>query len=165
MKTIDKDGLLLCDIQANVFEMSINRYECSSEIFIRRFANSKIAEYFDCGIVLNESYSEYNILDLLEEEYNGLTYGKNKYTKNEMYWIGYIYRYFCYTYDVSMKRAYKLMPPKELRSVYLPYHTLDCKQAIERILEAKNISFDPEEITKRGVILLREIRKRNANKM
>ena len=67
MKKIDKDGLLLCDIQANVFELSIDRFNCSSQIFIRRFSNSNIAQLFDNKILLNESYSEYNILDLLEE--------------------------------------------------------------------------------------------------
>ena len=158
MKKIDKDGLLLCDIQANVFELSIDRFKCSSQIFIRRFSNSKIAQLFDDKILLNESYSEYNVLDLLDEEYRGLNYGKEKYSKSEMYWIGYSYRYFCYTYEISMRRAYKLISPKEMRSVYLPYHTLDCAQAIERILEAKNISFDIDDITRKGVITLKKIR-------
>lgn len=158
MKKIDKDGLLLCDIQANVFELSIDRFNCSSQIFIRRFSNSNIAQLFDNKILLNESYSEYNILDLLEEEYKTLDYGKNKYGKNEMYWIGYTYRYFCYTYEISMRRAYKLISPKEMRSTYLPYHTLDCAQAIERLLEAKKISFDINDITRKGVIMLKKIK-------
>ena len=158
MKKIDKDGLLLCDIQANVFELSIDRFSCSSEIFIRRFSNSNIAQLFDNKVLLNESYSENNVLDLIEAEYKALDYGKNKYSKSEMYWIGYMYRYFCYTYEITMKQAYKTISPKEMRSVYLPYHTLDCSQAIERILEAKNISFDINDITKKGVIMLKKIR-------
>jgi hypothetical protein len=161
MKKMDSDGLILCDIQASAFELSINRFNCSSEIYIRRFANSSIATYFDNKTLLNESFSEYTVNDLLEEEYGKLDYGKNKYTKNEMYWIGYIYRYFCYTYNVCMKKAYRLIKPSELRGVYLPYHTLDSAQAIERILEAKCITFDPDELTRRGVILLRKLRSNN----
>ena len=44
MKKIDKDGLILCDIQAKAFEISITAMNTSSEIFVRRFMNSKIAK-------------------------------------------------------------------------------------------------------------------------
>ena len=159
MREIDKDGLLLCEIQANLFEKSIDRYICSSEIFIKRFTNSFIAKLFDNKSILDDSYSEEAIFESLEDQYSGLSYGKTKYSKNEMFWIGYTYRYFCYTYDISMKQAYTIISPKDMRSVYLPYHSLDCSQAIERILEARNISFAKDEITKKGVAILRAIRK------
>ena len=159
MKKIDKDGLILCDIQADIFEQSIDRFECSSEIFIRRFTNSQIVKLFDDKSILENSYSEEAIFDSLLNEYGKLSYGKSKYTKNEMYWIGYTYRYFCYTYDINMKQAYSIVSPKEMRSVFIPYHSLDCPQAIERILEAKNISFDKNEMLKKGVELLRVLKK------
>lgn len=56
-----------------------------------------------------------------------------------MYWIGYLYRYFSYTHELSSIRVYKIVKPKELRGLFLPYHTLSPEQAIERILEAKGI--------------------------
>ena len=68
-----------------------------------------------------------------------------KYTRNEMYWIGYVYRYFALAYDFSSSQIYRIVKPQELRNVFLPYHTMDPAQAIERILEAKGLSFEQDE--------------------
>ena len=48
------------------------------------------------------------------------------------------------TYQCSSVSVYKTIKPKELRGLFLPYHTLDPSQAIERILEAKGISENRE---------------------
>ena len=50
--------------------------------------------------------------------------------------------YFSYAYELSSVQAYRMVKPKELREMYPACHTMDCAQAIERILEAKDISFD-----------------------
>ena len=47
MKKIDRDGLLLCELQATAFENSIDKMDSSSEIFIRRFMKSNIAKRMD----------------------------------------------------------------------------------------------------------------------
>lgn len=161
MRKIDSNGLLLCKMQGDLFEKSIKRFNCSSEIFIRRFINSNISIMFDSGAILNDSTTIEQLFDQMLDEYGEIDYGNNKYQHDVMYWIGYLYRYFCYTYNLSSKQVYKIIKPKELKGLYLPYHTLDCTQAIERILEAKNISFSEEAIIARGVALLKEIRKRN----
>ena len=44
MKRMNKDGVLLCELQATAFEKSIDKMESSSEIFIRRFMKSRIAK-------------------------------------------------------------------------------------------------------------------------
>lgn len=139
MKKIDKDGLLLCELQAKTFEMSIDATEVSSEIFIRRFMNSQISKSIDSCEILQTNMQAKDILERIEEQYGKSNYGSKRYTKNELYWIGYIYRYFSYTYGKSSVQIYKIVKPKELRALFLPYHTLDPSQAIERILEAKNL--------------------------
>lgn len=139
MKKIDKDGLLLCELQAKTFEMSIDATEVSSEIFIRRFMNSQISKSIDSCEILETNMQAKDILERIEEQYGKSNYGSKRYTKNELYWIGYIYRYFSYTYEKSSVQIYKIVKPKELRALFLPYHTLDPSQAIERILEAKNL--------------------------
>lgn len=139
MKKIDKDGLLLCELQAKTFEMSIDATEVSSEIFIRRFMNSQISKSIDSCEILQTNMQAKDILERIEEQYGKSNYGSKRYTKNELYWIGYIYRYFSYTYEKSSVQIYKIVKPKELRVLFLPYHTLDPSQAIERILEAKNL--------------------------
>lgn len=160
MRVIDRDGLILCEIQAKVFEQSIEREECSSSIFTRRYMNSKICAKMDKLYFLNEAYSMGQIFDEVNEEYGVSTYGKTKFSKNEMYWMGYIYRYFAYIYDWDSSRIYKTINATELRKLYFAYHTLDPKQAIDRILEAKGIKAEEteEEIIKRGVEILRRLR-------
>ena len=49
MRKFDKDGLILCEMQGQVFEMSIETTSTSSEIFIRRFMQSIIAKSLDSG--------------------------------------------------------------------------------------------------------------------
>ena len=93
MKKVNKDGLLLCELQATAFENSIDKMDSSSEIFIRRFMKSKVAKRLDNESVLNSNMLANDILQLLNEEYGVTDYGSVKYTHNEMYWIGYIYRY------------------------------------------------------------------------
>ena len=99
-----------------------------------------------------------DILQLINEEYGVSSYGTVKYSHNEMYWIGYIYRYFVVTYELTSKQAYKIVKPKELRSLFLPYHTMDPSQAIERILEAKGIMFDEKMELKRQYEIFKRIR-------
>ena len=46
---------------------------------------------------------------------------------------------------MSSIQVYKIVKPKELRGLYLPYHTLDPSQAIERILGSKNLLLDEKK--------------------
>ena len=144
MRKIEKDGLLLCELQAESFEASVDSAAVSSEIFIRRFMNSKVASLMDNGDILQMNIHAKDVVDRIEEEYGNSQYGSFKYSKNEMFWIGYIYRYYAYTYELSSVQVYKAVKPKELRGLFLPYHTMDPAQAIERILEAKGLVFDEE---------------------
>lgn len=158
MKKIDKDGLLLCDLQARAFSRAVDETDVSSEIFMRRFMNSKIAKDMDNEAILQTNIYEKDILDMVEEQYGESKYGSVKYTHNEMFWIGYLYRYFCYTRELSSTQVYKIVKPKELRGLFLAYHTLDPSQAIERILEAKGLLYDEEAELKRQYEIYKRIR-------
>lgn len=76
-----------------------------------------------------------------------------------MYWMGYIYRYFAYTYNISALNTYKIIKPKELRSLFLAYHTLDPSKAIERIMEAKGILLNENEEFSRQYDIFKKVRK------
>ena len=158
MRKIDHDGLLLCKIQGAIFENSLKKTNTSSEIFIRRFMFSDIAKEFDSKAYLNGSITKDEVFELIEDEYGESSYGKNKYSEQVLHWIGYLYRYFSYTYELTSKQVYRYVKPKELNGLYLAYHSLDCAQAIERILEAKNISFDIDEQNKRLLQIIKETR-------
>ena len=145
MRKISKDGILLCTLQAETFEKSVEKMDTSSEIFIRRFMKSEIAKRFDNESILESNIQANDILELINEEYGISNYGSVKYTRNEMFWIGYIYRYFAFTYNMTSAQIYKIVKPKELRDLFLPYHTMDPAQAIERILEAKGMLTDEKQ--------------------
>ena len=158
MKKINKDGLLLCELQATAFENSADKIDSSSEIFIRRFMNSKIAKRLDNESILESNIQANDILQLVNEEYGVSNYGSIKYTHNELYWIGYVYRYFAITYELTSVQVYKIVKPKELRSLFLPYHTMDPSQAIERILEAKGLLLDENTELERQYKIFKRIR-------
>lgn len=146
MKKMNSDDFILCDLQAKTFELSIEKMDVSSEFFIRRFMKSQTIEIFDNKSILDTNLQPHDILELLNEEYGVSHYGSLKYTKDEMFWIGYLYRYFAITYDLTSLEVYKIIPSKELRGLFLPYHTMDPSQAIERILEAKGTLIDEEKL-------------------
>ena len=157
-KKIDKDGLLLCELQAKTFELSASAIDTSSEIFIRRFAYSEMARIMDNTSILQTNIQPQDIIERINEEYGVSNYGSVKYTLNELFWIGYIYRYFSYTYDWSSTRVYKTVKPKELRGLFLPYHTMDPASAIERILEAKRMLPGTEENLQRQYEIFKRVR-------
>ena len=159
MRKISKDGLLLCKLQAEAFEGSTDKLDTSSEIFIRRFMKSEIAKRLDNESILESNIQANDILAFINEEYGVSNYGSVKYTRNEIYWIGYIYRYFAYTYEMTSSQVYKIVKPKELRGLFLPYHTMDPAQAIERILEAKGIKIDEEEELRRQYEIFKKNRR------
>ena len=161
MKEIDRECKRLADIQAELFETSVRNLEMSSEVFVRRYMNSKIVKEMDDCSFLDDSKTANDIFYELDEQYGKTTYGSIKYNHDAMYWAGYLYRCFSYTYEISSKQAYKTLPLKEVISLYEPYHTLDISHAIERMLEEKNISFNSDDNFKRGVEILKRIRYKN----
>ena len=155
---IDRDGLILCDIQAKAFELSLTSTDCSSEIFIRRFMYSEVAGQMDNLSFLDTNLQAKDIIYDIDSQFGRTNYGSVKYTANEMHWIGYIYRYFSYTYKKSSIQVFKIVKPKELRNLYLPYHTMDPSKAIDMILEAKGLATDEETELRRQFEIFKRIR-------
>ena len=160
-REMDQVGLLLCDVQGKIFEQSVTSEECSSSIFIRRYMNSKFVSRMDNLTFINESMTVEEIFEELDIEYGKTSYGKIKFSVNEMYWIGYIYRYLSYVYQIDSKNAYKIIKGTELRHLFFAYHSLDPMNAIDIILEAKSLVLDKDssQLTKEGVKILRSIKK------
>lgn len=161
MRNIDGDGKKLCSIQADLFEKSVTNLEMSSEVFARRFMNSNVVLELDNNSFLSDSKTVEDIFADLDNQYGKTSYGSVKYNQEAMYWAGYLYRYFAYTYELSSKQVYKLLPLKEVIRMYLPYHTMDVSMAIERLLEAKNISFNENDIIKSNLTIMKHIRYNN----
>lgn len=159
MRTIDTYGLKICNFQAELFQKSLTETTCSSKIFIRRFMHSDLAKRMDTEGFLFDSIDVTDALSEIENQFGPSDYGTVKFSAEELYWAGYIYRYWSYTSRKNSKQIYQILKPDELQKLYFPYHSLDPEIAIERIKEAKNIQ-ELDEIT-RGVEILRKIRKNN----
>ena len=145
MKPLDSIELKLCQLQAKLFEASFDYADYSSPIFIRRFMFSSIAKTFDNNTYLLLSNSTDEIFEELDEEYGKITYGKDKYTKDQLYWVGYIYRCFAIIYNLSSKQIYKLLNAREIIKYYNIYHTFDAVDAVKRIAENINYENDVQE--------------------
>lgn len=159
MRIFDDYGLKMCAFQGNLFEKSLTAVNCSSPVFLRRFMYSKAAERMDKPGFLYEACGIGDVFREIEDEFGESSYGQIRYGQEELYWMGYLYRYWSYTKERSSKAIYRMVKPGELRKLYYPYHSLDPAQAVERIMEAKGLT-EPDDI-QRGVEILRRIRMQN----
>ena len=157
MKKIDGYGLKICAFQAELFKESLTVQNCSSKIFIRRFMYSDLAARMDANGFYYASYSITDAFDEIDRQYGHSSYGQTKYGPEEMYWMGYLYRYWTYTHENSSKQLYHYIKPEDLSGLYYPYHSLDPSQAIERILESRR---EDDDMISKGVRIMRRIRSR-----
>ena len=163
MKKIKPENLTLCKLQGNLFAKSVE-LDCSSPVFIRRFMNSKLAEQFDDGSIMQSAIGMSGLFNLIEEEYGKSHYGQKKYSYEELFWIGYIYRYWQCTYDTSSKQIFKVISGARLRELYYSYHTLSASKCIKRIVDEKNVKILDLEQRQFNVMreLIKEEMERNA---
>lgn len=133
------DFLSLCDFQGRLFEKSISLSNFSSPVFIKLFMNSNIAYKIDTGSYFSDTTTIENIIQELNLK-NTPSNKNNIFHSQQMYWIGYTYRYWNLSLSILSKNIFKIANGNNMNSVYLAYHTLDCSKAIERIYQAKGIN-------------------------
>ena len=155
MKVLDFNERKLCQIQGKVFEESIKKAECSSLVFIRRFMQSSLSTKFDdysflvMALDINDCFCE------IENEYGASTYGKIKYSENEMFWIGYIYRALSIIYKLPSREIFKLFNAKKIITYYNIHHTYDIEQAAEKMMES--INYHTPDLEKDAYKLLKKL--------
>ena len=130
--------LKLCDIQGRLFELSVDR-QLGSADFIKTFMNSETAKALD---------STYNRMQWAGEEYlleevasaasDALTSAGEIFSKDILYWIGYIYRYWHYYNGEDSAKIYKQAPVETMKRNYMIFHTMDPVLAIEDLKEIYN---------------------------
>lgn len=127
--------LKLCDIQGRLFELFADT-EYDIESLVKVFMNSEIAKNLD---------SEYNRMQWAGEEYlleeliatykDKLTIKRESFSKDVLFWMGYVYRYWhFYTKEESYK-IYKQAPFETMNINYLMFHTMDVEMAIDNLKE------------------------------
>jgi len=147
MKKMTNNGILLCKIQADLFANYRSFSNCSPYFFIRRFMNSDLAKRFDDSTVLADISSNKTFIDEIDEQYGKTSFGKNNNSiSNEMmYWVGYVYRYWSYTYEISSKALIMHVNPNILFNRYELYHSMDVSYLIDRICEEEDIMIPPNK--------------------
>lgn len=141
--------LKLCDIQGRLFELSAdNSYESST--FIKVFMTSDVAKALD---------STYNRMQWAGEEYlleeltaikgNNLIKKGEIYSKDILYWIGYLYRYWHFYKNESSVKIYKQAPAKIMKRNYLIFHTMAPELAID---DLKEINEQKDKVNNRDIL-------------
>ncbi len=139
MREFDHNGLLLAEYQGKLFEKS-EELNCSSPIFIRRFLHSDLLNKLDNSKLISYDVNEgiKNILD----QFGDTSYGREKYSKAALFWIGYMYRYIAYTREQETSYVMKLFGHRQMNEVYYAYHTQDPEWCIENLLNLNDITGD-----------------------
>ena len=152
MRKLDFNEYKLCQMHAALFEASIEKAAFSSPMFIRRFMLSSLTAVWDTKQYLILAANLEDTFEELNARYKNST-RKPLYAKNEMYWMGYVYRALVCLYGISSKAAYRMFPAPELRNRYPVYHTFDIEEAAERLMEGA----DSGDLTSKGVEILRRL--------
>ena len=100
--------------------------------------NSDIAKGLDDEFDYMQWAGKEYIFERMQDEYpkafvkNGIVFDREP-----LYWAGYVYRqWYFYTGETS-KQIYKQANAETMNIMYLGYHTMDVKMAIDRLKEAK----------------------------
>lgn len=127
--------LKLCDIQGRLFELSVER-QLKSASFIKVFMNSETSKALDSTYNrMQWAGEEYLLEEVVDAAGDKVSKGGEIYSKDLIYWIGYIYRYWHYYTGESSKAIYKQAPVETMKSNYWMFHTMAPEMAIEDLKE------------------------------
>ena len=141
MKKFDHNGLLLAEYQGKLFEASV-ALDCSSAVFIRRFLHSELLKQLDNNNPALLSLDVTEGMNNIQEQFGKSSYGKNKYSAEAMFWMGYLYRYISYTREIPTKLLFKLFDYRQMNEVYYTFHTQSPEWCVENLLELNHLTED-----------------------
>ena len=132
---MDALELKLCDIQGRLFELFLST-DYDAESLVKAFMNSELAKNLD---------SEYNRMQWAGEEYlleeliatckDKLTIKKENVSKEVLFWMGYVYRYWHFYTKEDSAKIYKQASFETMNVNYLMFHTMDVEVAIDDLKE------------------------------
>jgi hypothetical protein len=151
----DRLKTTLCRVQGKLFKNSLEK-GFASEQFINVFMRSICAADLDMEFNrLQWLGEEYIMEELIDEVGDKLVPGK-QYSKDALYWIGYIYRYWHFHIGEGSKEIVKQASAKDMRIAYPGLHTVSMNLAIEdlKLYAQGKVYVPPEVLTERGEINL-----------
>ena len=141
MRKLDHSGLILSEYQGKLFEKS-DELRCSTGIFIRRFLHSELLKILDENNPSALSMDVNEGINSILEQFGDSSYGKVKYSRSSLFWMGYLYRYISYTRETSTKLLFKMFDYRQLNDAYYSYHTQDPEWCIQSLLEINGLTED-----------------------
>lgn len=128
--------LKMCDVQGRLFEVSADR-KYNSATFVRVFMTSPVAKALDSKFNHMQWAGEEYLLDEIVASVDKeiLTSNGEILSKDVLYWIGYIYRYWHYYTGEDSMKIYKQAPIDTMKRNYMIFHTMDPIVAIEDLKE------------------------------
>ena len=127
--------LKLCDIQGRLFELFANT-EYDAESLVKAFMNGEIAKNLDS--VYNRMQwagEEYLLEELIDTCKDKLTTKRENFSKDVLFWMGYVYRYWHFYTGEESNKIYKQAPFETMNVNYLMFHTMDVEMAIDDLKE------------------------------
>jgi len=132
---MDELQLKLCDIQGRLFELSADK-NYGSAVFIKQFMTSSIAKALDSTYNRMQWAGEEYLLEEIVSASNGeITSNGEVFSKDVLYWIGYIYRYWHYDTGEESSKIYKQAPVEVMKRNYMMFHTMSPSLAVEDLKE------------------------------
>lgn len=127
--------LKLCDIQGRLFELSAdNNY--GSANFVKTFMTSEVAKALDSTYNrMQWAGEEYLLEELVAISGDKITKDGDVYSRDVLYWMGYLYRYWHYYTNEDSIKIYRQAPVGTMKRNYLMFHTMAPELAIEDLKE------------------------------
>ena len=132
-RQLSKFEIQLCDIQGRLFELS-QKKKLDSADFIEKFMNSEICAFFDLPYDRHQWAGEEYVLDALLDEIEIQSAGE-MYSIEELYWAGYVYRYWHLLTGESSRDIYAQATATRMKDCYAGFHVLDVSMAIDDLKE------------------------------
>lgn len=127
--------LKLCDIQGRLFELSADHHYGSAN-FVKSFMTSEVAKALDSTYNrMQWAGEEYLLEELVDVSGDKITKDGEVYSKDILYWMGYLYRYWHYYTNESSAKIYRQAPVGTMKRNYLMFHTMAPELAIEDLKE------------------------------
>lgn len=132
---MDELQLKLCDIQGRLFELSAdNNY--GSANFVKVFMTSEVAKALDSTYNrMQWAGEEYLLEELVDVAGDKLSKEGEIFSKDILYWMGYLYRYWHYYTNEDSVKIYKQASVATMKRNYLMFHTMAPELAIGDLKE------------------------------
>lgn len=135
---MDELQLKLCDIQGRLFELSAQK-KYNSAAFVKAFMLSDTAKELDSTYNrMQWAGEEYLLEEIADSAGDVLTAAGEVFSRDVLYWIGYIYRYWHYYNGENSAKIYRQAPVETMKRNYMIFHTMDPVLAIEDLKEIHN---------------------------